>query len=169
MLIFKFLVAILVVCVCGQVGVRKAKRYENREYILREALFLFKGIENEIKYGLTPLPNAIESVRVTMKTSLKDVLGAVGYELLQYNVQDTNIVNEIAKLDELTPYDKQIISSGIIELGKTDVEGQITKINMICASLKNQLNDSIEEKKKNSKMYKTVGFAMGLMIAVVFI
>lgn len=169
MLIFKILISSLVVCLCGVIGIRKAKKYESREYILREAISLFKGIENEITYTLTPIPNAIESVRCSMKTRLKDILGAVSYELMQYNVSDINIVSEISKLDELTPYDKQLISAGIIELGKTDVEGQIAKINMTCRGLENQLNDSIEDKKKNSKVYKTVGFATGLMLAVVFI
>ena len=91
------------------------------------------------------------------------------YELLQYNASGENITNEISKLEELTPYDKQVIASGIIELGKTDVEGQIAVINMTCSTLENQLADSIEDKKKNSKLYKTVGLATGLMIAIIFI
>ena len=40
---------------------------------------------------------------------------------------------------------------------------------MTSVTLENQLQDSIEAKKKNSKLYKTVGLATGLMIAIVFI
>ena len=79
------------------------------------------------------------------------------------------LTNEIAKLSELTPYDVQTISNGIITLGKSDVDGQAGSINMTSVTLKNQLQDSIEAKKKNSKLYKTVGLATGLMIAIVFI
>ena len=118
---------------------------------------------------MTPIPNAIESTRQNMITPLKDVMGAVSFELLQYNASSENITNEIATLTELTPYDVQTISNGIISLGKTDVDGQIGVINMTNVTLKNQLNDSIEAKKKNSKLYKTVGLATGLMIAIVFI
>ena len=169
MLVLKLLTALGIVIVCTALGIIKSKRYESREYILREAIMLFEGIRNEIQYALTPIPNAIESVRQNMITPLKEVMGAVSFELLQYNVSNENITNEIAKLGELTPYDIQTISNGIITLGKSDVEGQTGIINMTNITLENQLQDSIEEKKKNSKLYKTVGLATGLMIAIVFI
>lgn len=169
MLVIKLIVALAIVVVCTIIGVIKSKRYESREYILRESIMLFEGIRNEMQYALTPIPNAIESVRCNMITPLKEVMGAVSYELLQYNVANEKIINEIAKLSELTPYDIQTISNGIVTLGKTDVEGQMGIINMTCATLANQLQDSIESKKKNSKLYKTVGLATGLMIAIVFI
>lgn len=169
MLVLKLIIASLIVAVCTIIGIRKAKKYESREYVLREALMLFRGIKSEISYTLTPIPNAIESVRQRMKTNLKDVMGAVSYELLQYNVKIEAVTHEIAKLEELTPYDVQVISNGIISLGKSDVEGQDSVINMICDTLESQLQDSIDFKKKNSKLYKTVGIAAGLMIAIVFI
>lgn len=169
MLVLKLLIAIAIVVTCTALGILKSKRYESREYILREAVALFEGMKNEINYTLTPIPNAIEAVRQNMKTPLREVMGAVSFELLQYNVSNEGITNEISRLEELTPYDRQIISNGIISLGKTDVDGQIGVINMSVNTLKNQLDESIEEKKKNSKLYKTVGLAMGLMIAIVFI
>ena len=169
MLVLKLVIAVLIVSICTAIGIKKSKKYESREYILREALYLFGGIKNEISYTLTPLPNAIESVRQNMKTKLYDVMGQVSFELLQYNANLDAIAYEIASLDELTPYDIQVISNGIISLGKTDVEGQISVINMTCDTLETQLQDSIDLKKKNSKLYKTVGLATGLMIAIVFI
>lgn len=169
MLILRLVVAALIVVVCTAIGIKKSKKYESREYILREAVMLFRGIKNEINYTLTPIPNAIESVRQNMKTELKDVMGAVSFELLQYNAKSETVTNEIARLTELTPYDIQVISNGIVSLGKTDVEGQMNVIAMTCDTLENQLQDSIEAKKKNSKLYKTVGIATGLMIAIVFI
>ena len=169
MLVLKLIILVAIVCICTALGIIKSKKYESREYILREAIMLFKGIKNEINYTLTPIPNAIEVVRQGMKTHLRDVMGAVSFELLQYNVNDQSITSEIEALGELTPYDRQVITNGIISLGKTDVEGQMGAINMTCVTLENQLQDSIEEKKKNSKLYKTVGLATGLMIAIVFI
>ena len=169
MLVLKLLIALAIVVVCTALGIIKSKKYESREYILREAIMLFEGIRNEIQYTLTPIPNAIECVRQNMITPLKEVMGAVSFELLQHNVSNDKITNEIAKLKELTPYDIQTISNGIIKLGKSDVDGQAGIINMISVTLETQLQDSIEAKKKNSKLYKTVGLATGLMIAIVFI
>ena len=169
MLVIKVLIALAIVAVCTALGIIKSKRYESREHIIREAIMLFEGVKNEISYALTPIPNAIESVRHNMITPLKETMGAVSYELLQYNASNEKITNEIAKLKELTAYDIQTISNGIISLGKTDVDGQMGVINMTNVTLQSQLEDSIEAKKKNSKLYKTVGLATGLMIAIVFI
>ena len=169
MLGLKLTIAILIVAICGFIGIKKSKRYESREYILREAINMFEGIKNEINYTLTPIPNAIESVRQNMKTGLREVMGAVSFELLQYNASHETITNEIAKLDELTPYDRQVISNGIISLGKTDIQGEQGIINSTCSTLESQLVESIESKKKNAKLYKTVGVATGLMIAIIFI
>lgn len=169
MLILKLLIAMAIVVICATIGIIKSKSYESREYILRETIMLFNGIKNEITYSLTPISNAIESIRHNMITPLKDVMGAVSFELLQYNVSSEKITNAIASLNELTPYDVQTISNGIISLGKTDVDGQIGVINMTNITLQNQLDDAIESKKKNSKLYKTVGLAMGLMLAIVLI
>lgn len=169
MLVLKVILALAIIAICTAIGIIKSKKYESREYILREAIILFNGIKNEISYTLTPLPNAIESVRQNMKTSLKDVMGAISYELLQYNSKSETVVNELTNIIELTPYDVQVISNGIISLGKTDASGQMGIIEMTCETLQTQLEDSIELKKKNSKLYKTVGIAMGLMIAIVFI
>lgn len=169
MLVLRLIIAAIIVGVCTMLGIMKSKKYESREYILREAIMMFEGIKNEITYTLTPIPNAIEAVRQNMNTSLRDVMGAVSFELLQYNASSKNVANEIERLEELTPYDRQVISNGVISLGKTDVDGQMGVINMTCTTLENQLSDSIEAKKKNSKLYKTVGLATGLMIAIVLI
>ena len=169
MLVIKMVVALLIIVVCTLIGIDKSKKYETREYILREAVFLFRGIGSEIKYTLSTLPNAIESTRINMKTILRDVMGAVSTELLECNSSNEKIAKEISKLNELSPYDKQIIINGIVELGKTDIEGQMGIINMTCNSLESQLEESIESKRKNVKVFRTVGIAMGLIISIVFI
>ena len=169
MLIVKCVILIAIVLICSLIGVNKAKKYESREYILRETIMLFKGIENEIKYTLATIPNAIESVRVNMKTKLKAVMGAISYELLKCNISKEKISDQVSCLSELTDYDRQVISNGIIELGSSDVDGQIGVIELTLKTLENQLSDSIEIKKKNSKVYKTIGIATGLVIAIILI
>ena len=169
MLGIRMLIAILIVLVCGVIGIVKSKSFENRERILRETIFLFKGIENEIKFSLTTIPNAIEIVRQRMNTYLKDVLGSISLMLLKPNTTNYDLLLELDKIAELTTYDKQIILTGLTSLGTSDVDGEQGIINMTINSLENELNDAIENKKKNSKMYKTVGLATGLIIAIVLV
>ncbi len=169
MLEIRLIIATLIVLICCVIGLIKSRSFESREHILREAIFLFKGIENEIKFSLTTIPNAIEIVRQRMNTYLKDVLGSISLMLLEVNVTDGDLLNELDKLNSLTSYDKQIILTGITTLGTSDVEGEQGIINMTINALENELNNAIENKNKNSKMYKTVGLATGLIIAIILV
>ena len=169
MIILKVVIALGIIFLCGYLGIRKSKKYETREHVLREAITMFYGIENEIKYMLYSLPNAIEATRQNLNTSLKDVMGSIGVELLKYNVSSATISNELERLIELTSYDKQVIFYGITNLGNSDVEGQMGVIQNTVSILESQLEEATKEKQKNSKLYKTVGIATGLMIVIIFI
>lgn len=169
MLALKLIIAISIIIICTMLGMSKSKKYESREHILRESIMLFKGIENEIKYSLSTVPNAIEMVRQNMHTRLKDVLGSISYNMLKGNISSQDISFELDNLIELTSYDKQVITQGLSMLGKSDVEGEIGVISLAISNLENQLGEAIESKKKNSKLYKTIGMATGLMLAIVFI
>ncbi len=169
MLLIRMFAGIALVVICALVGVYKSRRFETREYILREAIYLFRGLENEIRFSLNTLPNAIEIVRQRMNTHLKDVLGSIALMLIKSNISNGELMGELDRLDELTSYDKQIILTGITSLGSSDIDGEQGIINITISSLENELNDAIESKKKNSKMYKTVGLATGLVIAIILI
>lgn len=165
----KLFLAICIVVFAAIVGIRKAKYYEEREQVIRDSILLFNRVENDIKYNLTILPNAIESARQGLNSKLKDVLGSIVISLLEYNHSDSTIVQEINSLDCLKPYDKQIISQGIISLGNADKETQINLINGTIATLNEIVSEAKEEKIKNAKLYRTVGIVTGLMLAIVIV
>lgn len=62
--------------------------------------------------------------------------------------------------------DCEIISMLGAELGITDVEGQIKNILHIKELLKKQIEESLEEKKKASRLYKSMGVALGVFTSV---
>lgn len=167
--LIKILAVLTIIFAFAMLGIKKAKRYENREKILRESITFFKNLKSEIKYMLSSLPNAIESARVNLDTGLKDVMGLIGTSILE-NKADSGIVFEnVNIIDELTFYDKQIIANGVSMLGSSDVEGQENIIENTVDMLMNQYVEAKELRQKNSKLYKTVGIATGIMIAILFV
>ena len=54
-------------------------------------------------------------------------------------------------------------------LGKTDLEGQVTQINLTCEFLDKQIEKAEEERKKNEKLYKTLGTVIGMAIVIILI
>ena len=172
MFVAKFSICIALVVICTILGIKKSKKYEIREYILNDYITTFKSLENDIKYMLVSLPDAIEKIRHTLRDDIKDVLGAISIHMLNesdINSMNKKIISEINSMYELTSYDKEIIYQGFSSLGKADVESQISIIQNTVVSLSRQLNEANEEKNKNFKLYRSLGTAIGLMIAIVFI
>ena len=54
-------------------------------------------------------------------------------------------------------------------LGNTDLEGQVSQIDLTINLLKEQIKQATEEKNKNSKLYKTLGIATGLTMAIILV
>lgn len=165
----KVLLVLCVVILCSIIGIKKAKKFEEREEIIREGITLFKRIENDIKYTLNTLPNAIEISRQDFKTEFKDILGCISVSLLDNSYSEEQVISRIDELKSLKPYDKQVLSNGLLTLGTTDIDTQINLINNTINTLTEILCDAKVEKIKNSKLYRTIGLVTGMMIAIVII
>ena len=63
--------------------------------------------------------------------------------------------------------DIELIKSFGNMLGKTDIEGQISEINQFITLINGQIAVAEEEKNKNSKMYKSLGTIIGLVIVII--
>ena len=54
-------------------------------------------------------------------------------------------------------------------LGQTDVEGQISQIEITENFLEKQITEAEEEKNKNEKLYRKLGTTIGLAIVIILI
>lgn len=93
-----------------------------------------------------------------MKHEMKEKLGGQAWEESWKNAT-TNLKKE----------DILIIQSFGKSMGQTDVEGQVSQIELIENFLDTQLKQAEEEKKKNEKMYRTLGVVTGSMLVIVLI
>ena len=69
---------------------------------------------------------------------------------ININQEDKDILKKLGKL-----------------LGQTDVEGQVSEIEVTESFLDMQIDKAEEEKKKNQKMYKTLGITTGLIFVII--
>jgi len=63
--------------------------------------------------------------------------------------------------------DKDILKKLGKLLGQTDIEGQISEIEVIENFLDMQIENAEDERKKNQKMYKTLGIVAGLVFVII--
>ena len=57
----------------------------------------------------------------------------------------------------------------VICFGQTDIEGQVSQIEITKSFIDMQIDKAEDECKKNEKMYKTLGVIIGLAIIIVLI
>lgn len=172
MIAFKIIIGGLIVVVTTYIGFLVAKKLQKREETLRETVLFFDMVENEIRYMLNVLPNAYESARQRLKGDLKIVIGQIVVDMLandNYELSGKTISSNINLLKELTSYDKEVIISTLKNLGRSDVDAQVNILENAKRTIQVQIDEAIEYKNKNSKLYKAVGTIAGMMIVIILV
>lgn len=69
----------------------------------------------------------------------------------------------------ITNEDRESLKSLGKMLGSTDIDGQISQINMVNIFLDEQIKEAIEQKNTNEKMYKKLGIIIGLAVVIILV
>ena len=76
--------------------------------------------------------------------------------------------NAVEKVEcNLKKEDKKVIKTLSKLLGQTDVEGQISQIEITEEFLEEQIKEAKEERIKNEKLYTRLGTVIGLTIVII--
>lgn len=81
----------------------------------------------------------------------------------------SNLINECfpaAKLEGLTPNDKQLFNEFIESLGTGDTLQEIERCGAYAALFESRIKDTKSEADEQQKLYKTLGFLSGLFICI---
>lgn len=172
MIYIKLVLGSMIIAITTYIGFYKASKLKSREYILNDMITFLTLLKDEMIYMMTTLPDAYESARQKINSSLKECIGSIVVDMLKTDnmeLVNQSIVNNVSLLDELYDYDKNIIISTLKNLGRGDVELQVNIINNTISILQTQVKEACEIKNKNAKMYKTIGIIAGMMLVIIFI
>lgn len=164
----------LVFIASSGIGLLYSSMYNKRVDDLIEFKKSLVLMRNEIKFSRTPLIEAFESVARKLKSNVSEFYIAI-IELLKQNVNQT-----MEQLDDLSikkllantyfnEKDKLSIIHFIKSLGLMDKETQLNHINLQIEELKVTIDQAQNDAKKNSKLYRTLGVLVGIMVIVIFI
>lgn len=169
MLGIKILIYTFIFLSCSLIGILMSRKYINRVNELKEfknALNIFK---TKIRYTYEPIPEIFaeisENVNPSISTVFKqaagkmDVLAAGEAWDLALKIDDLNINDE----------DRNALKNLSKLLGKTDLQGQLSQIEMTSDYLDEQILKAEREKNKNEKLYRTLGMILGMAIVIILI
>ena len=149
------------------IGFLTSKKYEERVNELKDfknALNIFK---TKVKFTYEPIPEIFEEISKNIQSkpgkifklaSLNMKLAtagdawnmAVDTDILNINQEDRDVLKNLSKL-----------------LGQTDIEGQISQIDLTSNFLDKQINKAEKEKARCEKLYRTMGMIIGLAIVII--
>ena len=169
MLGIKIIIYSFIFLSCSLIGILFSKKYVNRVKELKEfknALNIFK---TKIRYTYEPLPEIFREISENVSSNISAVFSqAVGKmdvltageawnlalkgDTLNIDDEDRNVLKGLSKL-----------------LGKTDLEGQLSQIEMTSDFLDEQIKKAEIKKDKNEKMYRALGMIMGIAIVIILV
>ena len=169
MQIIKYILLISIFLASTAIGLVIAKMYENRVKELKEFKNILNIIKTKIKFTYEPLADIFKQIANENKTNIEKIFGKMSNQI-QYSQTNETWTNCIQEADmSINQEDKDILKKLGKLLGQTDVEGQVSEIEVTQNFLDLQIEKAEEEKKKNQKLYKTLGVVIGLVFVIILI
>ncbi len=168
----RILVCILIFICSSSLGFIKAASYKGRTEELENILELMRLLDMEITYRRDSLAKAFDNVSESKICWFSHVLKSCSDMLnnrksLSYSWKHAIAENmERCPLKEKDLFILEDISSG---LGKSDIDGHKNFIAPIIIRLEANMAEAVEQEKSQGRMYRGLGIAAGIVIAVVLI
>ena len=165
----KYLLLIGIFGLSTAIGFLISKSYQNRVVELKEFKTILNIMKTKIKFTYEPLREIFLQISKDNNTKIEKIFGQMACQI-QYEQVEKVWSTAIQKADiSINQEDKNIIKKLGKLLGQTDVEGQISEIEVAENFLDMQIEKAEDEKKKNQKMYKTLGVVLGLVFVIILI
>jgi stage III sporulation protein AB len=170
----KIFSAVIIIAVCGLVGILVANNFKLRPWQLRQLQAGMQMLETEIAYAATPLPEALEKIARQLQHPLNKLFEISGEALMSrdsFSVRDSwqKGIKELAEISALTDKDLALLENLGHNLGLSDREEQIKHLRLTKEQLKHHELVAEEEKAKGEKIWRYCGFLTGLLIVLLII
>ncbi|MFQ7472981.1 MAG: hypothetical protein ACLRLX_02090 [Anaerovoracaceae bacterium] len=170
--IFKLTACILIVLSCSAIGFIKASSYKFRRMELENTLELIRLLNLEISYRKDSLNKTFERVSALKPCWFAEVLKECGTFLSEQkplNVSWQEALENNMSSCPLLPKDIEILKDVSMGLGRSDTQGQKKIIEPALARIESSINEARNAELKMGKMYRSLGIAAGIVIAVILI
>lgn len=165
----KYILLISIFSLSTAIGILVSKMYENRVLELKEFKNVLNIIKTKIKFTYEPLAEIFKQISKDNSTKVEKIFNNIAKKMEFIQVKSA-WENSIQEADiSINQEDKDILKKLGKLLGQTDVEGQVSEIEVTETFIDMQIEKAEEERKKNQKLYKTLGIIAGLVFVIILI
>ena len=169
MLVVKIVIYMFIFLSTSLIGTLISKRYINRVNELKEfknALNIFK---TKIRYTYEPIPEIFKEISLNVNSNISNVFKVASDKMKYCSAGQAWSLS--LKLDNLSINSEDRIALNNLSklLGETDLDGQLSQIEMTSNFLDKQIDDAEKERNKCEKMYRSLGMIIGIAIVIILI
>ena len=146
-------------------GIWFSKRLKERERFMTSVILLIKELTVQIKYTNTEIGAMLKSA--SRNEAYQNLLFVTSCADVSENGDFHQPWNDgVKKQPFLTPTDRELLYALGDRLGETDLDGQLSFLELTCEMLKKQQQEAAENYRQKGKMYRSVGVLCGLAAGI---
>lgn len=153
----------------GFVGLRIARSLRNRCRMLRQLLQALGVMRSEIAFCGTALPQVFALMAVGCDGSLERIFSETAKRMDKQRWMTPLQAMEQALADEKTCFLFPMLKDLARQLGKYDLEAQISAVDGTKARAETMLQQLEQEQSRKSGTYETLGICAGIAVAILLI
>lgn len=147
-------------------GVWFSKCLKEREHFISSVILLIKELTVQIKYTNSEIGAMLQHAAQT--DTYRNLLFITNCESITENGDFHPLWNDGVKSQPyLTSADRELLFALGDKLGETDLDGQLSFLELTCEMLKKQQQEASENYRKKGRMYRSVGILCGLAAGII--
>ena len=146
-------------------GVWLSKRLKERERFMSSVILLIKELTVQIKYTNTEIGAMLKAA--SQNQAYQNLLFVTACTHISETGDFHPLWNDgVKKQPYLTPTDRELLFALGDRLGETDLDGQLSFLELTCEMLKKQQQEAAENYRQKGRMYRSVGILCGLAAGI---
>lgn len=171
MTFIKYILIFFIFAIFTTIGNLYSKKYSDRLKELEKVNSILNVFKAKIKFTCLTIQEIFNQIYEENKDNIGEIFKIASNYMHEENCQGAwkKALEEAKEKTNLNEEDIRALKTLGKMLGNTDVEGQVSQIELTEQVLTERIENAKIEKNKNSKLYKTLGITTGLTIAVILI
>lgn len=156
MIIVKFISLITILILSSYIGIIITNKYKNRVIELKEIKRGLNIFETKIRYTYEPVPEIFNEISKNLKENIGDIFKNASNNMKNDIANDAWVQAIEKSSTSMNNEDLEVVKGLGKLLGQTDLQGQVSQIELTDQFIDTQIEKAEKEYTKNEKLYKTL-------------
>lgn len=170
MQMIKIVILFAIFILSNFIGKTISSKYKYRLEELKEMKSMLDIFKTKIKFTYETIPEIFDDISKRVSSDIGKIFLNAKQHMENRTTAEKSWEMAISESENnLNEEDKKTLSIMSKMLGESDVDGQVSQIDITLNFLEGQIEDAKQEKDKNERLYKKLGTIMGLALVIILV